>query len=140
MTGDHMKPEFLAMNPMHNIPTVKGKPSNEKFFLEQEFCVFCFCSFWGGFCPIDISYDNELKHFLPLLECFKKMETSSWMNQGLWLPTWSTSMARMIVCTQRHVQCVCHKTFTIICNFFRILKLEQEWTRNFTLIWESFTR
>merc|ERR1712209_287065 len=23
MTGDHMKPEFLAMNPMHNIPTVK---------------------------------------------------------------------------------------------------------------------
>ena len=35
MTGDHMKPEFLAMNPMHNIPTVKGKPSNEKFFLEQ---------------------------------------------------------------------------------------------------------
>jgi len=23
MAGDHMKPEFLAMNPMHNIPTVK---------------------------------------------------------------------------------------------------------------------
>ena len=22
MAGDHMKPEFLAMNPMHNIPTV----------------------------------------------------------------------------------------------------------------------
>ena len=23
MTGDHMKPEFLALNPMHNIPTMK---------------------------------------------------------------------------------------------------------------------
>ena len=23
MAGDHMKPEFLAMNPQHNIPTVK---------------------------------------------------------------------------------------------------------------------
>ena len=23
MAGDHMKPEFLAMNPQHNIPTMK---------------------------------------------------------------------------------------------------------------------
>ena len=23
MAGEHMKPEFLAMNPMHNIPTIK---------------------------------------------------------------------------------------------------------------------
>ena len=23
MTADHMKPEFLALNPMHNIPTMK---------------------------------------------------------------------------------------------------------------------
>jgi len=23
MAGDHMKPEFLAMNPMHNVPTIK---------------------------------------------------------------------------------------------------------------------
>ena len=89
------------------------------FFGTGSSVYFVFWSFWDGFCPIDISYDNELKHFLLLLEGFKKMETSSWMNQGLWLPTWSTSMARMIVCTQRHVQCVCHKTFTIICNFFQ---------------------
>ena len=28
LTGDHMKPEYLALNPQHNIPCVKVRSSD----------------------------------------------------------------------------------------------------------------